>query len=54
MRVNNAGIGLRTVNPRFMTHSQGLLAGAGRRLPCGDRDLSDRLLALIREARGHA
>jgi len=31
MLVNNAGIGMRTVNPRFMTHPQGFwqVPGAG-------------------------
>jgi len=38
MLVNNAGIGMRTVNPRFMTHPQGFweVAAAGGQHPRGD------------------
>ncbi len=45
--VNNAGIGMRTVNPRFMTEPQPFWAGAARRLSRragdqGDRDVPGR------------
>jgi NAD(P)-dependent dehydrogenase (short-subunit alcohol dehydrogenase family) len=36
MLVNNAGIGMRTVNPRFMTHPQGFWQVPPKTLPCGD------------------
>ena len=50
--VNNAGIGMRTVNPRFLSRPAALLGGAAGRLPRRARDEGDRLLP--RGARGRA
>ena len=52
MLVNNAGIGMRTVNPHFMTEPRGFWAVPAGRVPRGDRDQPDRLLP--GGARGHA
>src|SRR3954447_18803016 len=50
--VNNAGIGMRTVNPRFLTEPQPFPGGRRRRLSRRARDEGDGLLP--RRARGGA